>query len=253
MVASKALIVAAGMGTRLRPHTEDKPKCLLEFGGKTLLQRQLDVYKACDIRDIALVRGYRKEKICYEGIRYYDNPDYERNNILNSLFYAEPEINGDLLISYSDILFGKHVVQRLMESEHDISIVVDIDWMGNYHERTQHPLSEAETVIFDANHTVVRIGKIFTEMHEVHGEFIGMIRLRPRGADIFKRHFLLARTLYWGRPFQRAATFEKAYLTDMIQNMVDLGVLVHCVIIKGDWREIDTVEDYERAVKEIGG
>jgi choline kinase len=200
----KVLIVAAGMGSRLKSHTEDKPKCMLEFGDKTLLQRQLDVYRACGIRDIALIRGYRKEKIPYKDIRYYDNPDYERNNVLNSLFFAEPEINGHMLVSYFDILFEKQVVERLMASEHDITIVVDIDWSGNYVDRSQHPMSEAETVIFDANNTVVRIGKICADGHDVSGEFIGMLKLTPRGAEIFKRHFRHAKALYWGKPFQRA-------------------------------------------------
>src|SRR5262245_46688305 len=116
---TKALIIAAGRGSRLKAHTADKPKCMLAFGGKTLLQRQFDVYRACGIQDISLIRGYRKEKIRYKGIRYYENPNYEHNNVLNSLFCAEPAINGHLLVSYSDILFEKHVVQRLVKSEHD--------------------------------------------------------------------------------------------------------------------------------------
>ena len=79
-----------------------------------------------------------------------------------------------------------------------------------------------------------------------------MIKFSPRGAEIFKHHFDEAKKLYWGKPFQRAATFEKAYLTDILQNMVDLGVSIHCVTIEGGWKEIDTVQDYERAVAEFG-
>ena len=59
---SKALIIAAGLGSRLKKHTENLPKCMLDFGGKTLLQRQLDSYKKCGIKDISLIRGYKKEK-----------------------------------------------------------------------------------------------------------------------------------------------------------------------------------------------
>ena len=253
MMASntRVLIIAAGLGSRMKSYTTDKPKCLLDFGGKTLLQRQLRAYRACGAKDIALVRGYKKDKIKYKGIRYHDNPNFENNNILNSIFCAEDEINGHVIISYSDILFEDHVVRRLLDSEHDISIVVDIDWKGTYVGRKQHPIDEAENVVFDANNNVVNIGKILTDKRDVHGEFIGMMKLTPRGAEIFKRHFNRAKALYWGKPFQRAKTFEKAYLTDMIQEMADLGVPVHCVIIERGWKEIDTVEDYEKALLEF--
>ncbi len=248
---TKVLIIAAGMGRRMKSYTDDRPKCLLDFGGKTLLQRQIEAYRSCGIETMALVRGYKKEQIKYEGITYYDNPDYENNNILNSLFYGENEINGHIIVSYSDILFEDQVVKRLLESDQDISIVVDIDWQGYYVDRREHPEAEAENVIFDANNNVVHIGKILTDKHDVHGEFIGMMKLTPKGAEIFKRHFQRAKSLYWGKPFQRAPVFEKAYLTDMIQEMADLGVPVHCVIIERGWKEIDTVEDYERALTEF--
>ncbi|MBA7700871.1 hypothetical protein ES703_109596 [subsurface metagenome] len=76
-----------------------------------------------------------------------------------------------------------------------------------------------------------------------------MMKLTKRGTDIFKRNFNRSKELFWGKPFVRAADFEKAYLTDMLQDLVLLGVDIHCVIIKRGWREIDTVEDYEKAIK----
>ena len=245
---SKALIIAAGLGSRLKKHTENLPKCMLDFGGKTLLQRQLDSYKKCGIKDISLIRGYKKEKINYKGIRYFENKDYRENNILNSIFYAEKIINGNIIISYSDILFDHSVVQRTLDSDHDISVVVDIDWRGYYVGRKDHPISEAENVIFNSNNEVEKIGKINTGDQEVHGEFIGMIKLSNQGAEIFKEHFNRLKKIYWNKPFQRAKTFQKAYLTDFIQELVDIGIKVHCVIIESGWKEIDTVEDYKKAL-----
>ncbi len=245
---SKALIIAAGLGSRLKKHTKNLPKCMLDFGGKTLLQRQLDSYKKCGIKDISIIRGYKKEKINYKGIKYFENPDYENNNVLNSVFYAEKVINGNIIISYSDILFDPSVVQRALDSVHDISVVVDIDWRGYYVGRKDHPISEAENVIFNSNNEVEKIGKINTGKEEVHGEFIGMIKLSNRGADLFKQHFNRLKKIYWNKPFQRAKIFQKAYLTDLIQELVDIGVKVHCVIIESGWKEIDTVEDYKKAL-----
>jgi len=249
----KAIIIAAGPSNRLRPLTDDLPKCMLKFGGKTLLQRQLEAFRTCKIKNIVLIKGYKREKINYPGIKYYINDNYLNNNILNSLFYAEKEIEGEVIFSYSDILFEKQVVNRLLESKKDISIVVDIDWKGYYKGRNDHPIEEAENVIFDADNNVVEIGKILTNKHDVHGEFIGMMKLTSRGSEIFKRHYTRAKKLFWGKPFQKAPTFEKAYLTDMIQEMVDLGVPTHCVIIERGWKEIDTVEDYKKALEELEG
>ena len=245
---TKALIIAAGLGSRLKKHTEDLPKCMLDFGGKTLLQRQLDAYKKNSIKNISVIRGYKKEKINYKGLKYYENTDFRNNNILNSIFYAEDFISGNIVISYSDILFDSVVVKRALQSNHDISVVVDIDWRGYYVGRKDHPLSEAENVIFNSNNEVEKIGKINTGNEEVHGEFIGMIKLSNRGCEIFKEHFNRLKKLYWNKPFQRAAIFQKAYLTDFIQELVDIGVKVHCVIIESGWKEIDTVEDYKKAL-----
>ena len=245
---NKALIIAAGLGSRLKKHTENLPKCMLDFGGKTLLQRQLDSYKKNGIKDISLIRGYKKEKINYKGIKYFENTDYKNNNILNSIFYAEKVINGNIIISYSDILFDSSVVERTLSSDHDISVIVDIDWRGYYVGRKDHPISEAENVIFNSNNEVEKIGKINTGNEEVHGEFIGMIKLSNRGTEIFKEHFHRLKKIYWNKPFQRAKTFQKAYLTDFIQELVDIGIKVHCVIIESGWKEIDTVEDYKKAL-----
>ena len=248
---TKALIVAAGLGSRLKTHTENLPKCMLDFGGKTLLERQLSAYRECGIDNISVIRGHMKNKINYKNLKYFDNNNFEKNNILNSIFYGEKIINGNIIISYSDIIFEPSVVQRLLKSEHDISIVVDIDWQGYYVNRKEHPIEEAENVIFNSNNEVVKIGKIATEKQEVHGEFIGMMKLTHHGTEIFKQNFHRVKDLYWNKPFQRAKTFQKAYLTDMIQELVDIGIKVHCVIIERGWKEIDTVEDYQKALKEF--
>ena len=245
---TKALIIAAGLGSRLKKHTENLPKCMLDFGGKTLLKRQLDAYKNSGVEDISLIRGYKKEKITYKGIKYFENIDYRNNNILNSIFYAEKIINGNIIVSYSDILFDTSVVQRTLESNHDISVVVDIDWRGYYVGRKDHPITEAENVIFNSNNEVEKIGKINKGNQDVHGEFIGMIKLSDRGTKIFKENFHRLKKIYWNKPFQRAKSFQKAYLTDFIQELVDIGIKVHCVIIESGWKEIDTVEDYKKAL-----
>lgn len=248
----KALVVAAGMGRRMKGYTTDLPKCMLPIGKKTLLEHTFDTFRTCGATDFSVVCGYKKEKIKYPDLKYYENTDYENNNILCSLFYAEEELSEEIIICYSDIIFEKAVVEELLASDHDITLVVDVDWKRAYEGRTEHPLEEAENVVFKGDFEVAEIGKIFHEQVQVDGEFIGMLKLSARGAKLFKSRYHEARARYAGAPFQRAKAFEKAYVTDIIQEMVDQGDQVHCVVINGGWREIDTVEDYERAVREFG-
>lgn len=244
----KAIILAAGKGTRLKHMTEALPKCLaIQLNGKTLLQTQIETLRRCGIFDVVVVRGYMGDKINYPRLRYVWNRDYEKNNILGSLMTAEGEFEGNVLVSYSDIWYEESVVMKLLRSDKDIAIGVDIDWKDYYEGRKDHPIEEAENVIFDSDNRVVKIGKIAATGVEVHGEFIGMMKLTSRGCAIFKEHFRRAKALYDGKPFQRAREFRNAYLTDILQDMADLGVPIHCEIIGSKWKEIDTVEDFKKA------
>jgi len=247
----KAIIIAAGSGLRLKPLTDVKPKCMLEVNGKTLLQYQIEALKGAGVDRIVVVRGYKKEMINYPEIIYYTNDNYQNNNILHSLFYAEEEMEDEFIAVYSDIFYKIDVVKRLLKSIKDISIVVDIDWQNNYRDRIAHPITEAENVIFDKSNRLIEIGKRIPGIKTVSGEFIGMMKCSKKGAQIFKEHFRYLRKVYNGKPFQKASIFEQAYLTDMLQDIVDSGISVYCVTIRGGWREIDTIQDYHKLNKEL--
>jgi len=246
----KAVIVAAGEGTRLLPHTYDKPKAMLDVCGKPILKWQLEALESCGIRDVTVVRGYKKEKITYRGIQYFDNPDYKDTNILESLMCARQKIKGGFVFSYSDILFTTGIVRRLLENKEDIGLVVDRDWRKAYVGRTEHPTDEAE-LVFAENGCVVKISK-FMNPDNAYGEFIGLAKFSERGAEILLRTYERVKNNRWCgyTPFQRfhdATSLRVAYLTDMIQEIIDRGYPVHCVAIHGGWIEIDTPQDLEKA------
>jgi len=241
----KAIIVAAGPSSRLIPITNEKPKCLLEIGDKTILERALEALRKNGIEDIVVVRGYRSHLINYPNLTYYHNPDYKKNNILRSLFYAEDEMNDDFIFSYSDIVYSKEIVHKLIQSEADIALIVDVDWRQHYEGRHQHPISEAELVKVQ-NDRVVKIGKEVVTPQEAHGEFIGLAKFTKVGVDAMKAAYHIAAGNP-GVPFHHAASLEKAYMTDMFQELVDAGSLVKNIDIKGGWVEIDTPQDLERA------
>jgi len=245
----KAIIIAAGMGVRLDPLTNNKPKCMLKIKEKTILQYQLDAFYANSITDISVIKGYKKEQIKYSGIKYYINNNYINNNILNSLFYAEDEMNESFIGSYSDILFESNIVGRLIKEKEDITIVVDTEWKDRYEGRTMHPIEEAEKVILNGEN-VVDIGKIVSSNKNIDGEFIGMLKCSKRGAKIFKEYFHKAKKEFYGKSFIRSKSFSQGYLTDFIRYLVDNGIKVSCMTIRHGWIEIDTVQDLERAEKE---
>ncbi len=247
----KAIIVAAGPGSRLNPFTKDRPKCLLDVGGQTILERALQALRENGIQNIVVVRGYAGHLINYPHVTYCHNPDFRENNILRSLFYAEDEMDDAFLFSYSDILYSSEVVARLIGSEADIALTVDVNWTQTYEGRDQHPVSEAELVKVE-NGRVIRIGKGVVSPEEAHGEFIGLAKFAKTGAEAMKAAYHRVAKECPTSPFQNAASLEKAYMTDMIQELVDTGSLVQSIDIEGGWMVIDTPQDLERARRLFG-
>ena len=244
----KAIIIAAGMSSRLVELTDDKPKCMLEIKGKTILQRQIETFNQCGITEIILIRGYKKEVINYTGVKYIYNQNYRRNNILESLMYAEGDMDGEFVTSYSDILFKASVVRSLLESKADISIVTDIAWKSRYKKRFQHPVEEAEKVTV-SNNRVVEISKSINP-NEAYGEFIGLAKFTNTGAEILKTNYRRVVAEFGKTQFHAAPSVEQAYLTDMLQELIDKGYTISNVDIKGQWMELDTIEDINTARKE---
>ena len=242
----KAIIVAAGPGSRLMPITNEKPKCLLDVGGKTILERALGALRENGVEDIVVVKGYKSHLINYPDVTYCHNPEFRKNNILRSLFYAEDEMNDDFIFSYSDIVYSREIVAKLIGSETDVALIVDVNWIQTYKGRDQHPISEAELVKVE-NGKVVKIGKEVVKPEEAHGEFIGLAKFTKSGAETMKAAYRRVSEDHCASPFQNAASLDKAYMTDMIQELVDDGLLVRSVDIEGDWVEIDTPQDLERA------
>ena len=242
----KAIIVAAGPGSRLMPITNEKPKCLLDVGGKTILERALEALGENGVEDIVVVKGYKSHLINYPDVTYCHNPEFRKNNILRSLFYAEDEMNDDFIFSYSDIVYSREIVAKLIGSETDVALIVDVNWIQTYEGRDQHPISEAELVKVE-NGKVVKIGKEVVKPEEAHGEFIGLAKFTKSGAETMKAAYRRVSEDHCASPFQNAASLDKAYMTDMLQELVDDGLLVQSVDIEGGWVEIDTPQDLERA------
>ncbi|MES2205273.1 MAG: sugar phosphate nucleotidyltransferase [Pseudomonadota bacterium] len=245
----KTIIIAAGRGQRLGSLTIDIPKCLLSIiKNKNILDLQLSALYANYINNIIIIKGYRAEKINYPLLKSYCNHDFENNNILCSLMTAIDEMNVPFIASYSDIIYSKHVVKKLLDSPYDISVVVDTDWQTKYQGRTQHPETEAEKAIFDESGKILEMGKHLINLPKnKNGEFIGLFKCSQKGAEIFCDAFKEAKSKFAQKKFFNASVFENAYITDMMLYLIQKEVSIHIVPITERWMEIDTKQDLEKA------
>ena len=254
----KAIIVAAGRGRRLGPETSDIPKCMVEVAGRAMLHRQLDALSAAGVDDVVIVRGYLGDKIAAPGfpVRFVENPEWASNNILASLMYAEDEMAGGFLFSYSDIVFSAAHVRGLIAAGGDVGLVVDRRWDEAYVGRVHHPVSEAElTRVSDgpSGPRVERVGKRVVLAADSAGEFIGLARFSDAGGRALRAVWRDAVACGIDRPFGTAPALRNAYLSDGLNAMAAAGVVLSPVMIDGGWREIDTEEDLARAHAVVAG
>lgn len=243
----KAIILAAGQGKRLNKKTKDKPKCLVEVGGGTILSKITLALREAGINDISLVRGYKREMFNDPSIRYYDNLSYKTTNMLYSLYIAKEELNDVCIISYSDIIYEPWAVEVLLKDSNDISLLVDVDWKAHYDGRKCHPVGEAELVCLEDGR-MVRFGKGI-KPKEAYGEFVGLMKLSKKGVEILYSQLKCLEPRFKSDDksrFHQAINIKHAYLTDMFQELVERGFYLANVDIKGGWYEIDTEEDLER-------
>ncbi len=227
--------------------TKDLPKCIaVKFQGKSLLEHQIGKLRALNVNQIVVVRGYQGSKITLPGIRYVTNPDYEKNNILESLFFAKSEFDSDLIIIYGDIWFEQTLLKNFMTHPGDCVIACDPNWQSTYSDRAHNPPSGAELVNWNHLNEVTRIGKIWGE-GQINGEFIGMMKLAKTFTSQFKKLYAEVSKSFSGKPFQKASTFRQAMLSDFIQEMVNRKIVVKSHLIQGRWFEFDTPEDIKKA------
>jgi len=256
----KAIFIAAGMGSRLSPYTDECPKCMLPLNGKPIISNNVDALVESGVDEINVVVGYRKDKVKVEGARYFENDDFENNNILFSLMYASKVLeeaiqeNRNLIVSYSDIIYSKRIVESVLAQEGDIVLAVDTDWLKLYEGRSEHPVSEAEKVVYSSQGVISKLGKgIEPDVTEKVGEFIGLFKLTPAGADKWLSHFRKLNTeLAPTESFNGAIEFRKSYLTHFMQDMINEGAVVTAANLEGGWMEFDTSQDYEKLLSNYG-
>lgn len=234
----KAIILTAGVGSRIRPLTDTIPKCLLEVAGQPILKRMIDNLKSSGLTQFIVITGYMGEAVKkyisdnYPGLEvtYIHNDRYEETNTGYSLFLTRDAVGGDSFVKLDgDVVFEPAVVEKLVKDEHENCLCID---------RNIHLDKEEVKAQIDAAGEVLKVGKTL-DARQAQGESIGMEKV---GAETGKAFYeVLQRDVVDKQKWQE-------YYDDSYTTLVEEGHPFHAVNISGlKWVEIDTHEDYDRA------
>ncbi len=242
----RAIVLAASRGNELGGLTEHHPKCMIDIRGQPLLRRMVSTLNEEKIREIAVVRGYKKETVNLPSIDYVDNDRYMVTGEVATLACAEKFIKGDVIVSYGDILFRHYILPLLINAEGDIVLAVDALWR----ERDPDPQSHVRDLVQgsrpfrtgylddDAVHLKGMGRDIKAE--NVHGEWIGLAKLSAKGSELVKAEMAAMRA---------DGTAENADLTMLFARLIKSGADIRVLYVTGHWLDVDNATDLENAQK----
>lgn len=247
----KAIILAAGRGSRLGNMSEESPKCRVDLGGVPMIARQIATYRGAGITDITLVTGYKAEMLQFDGVSNAHNPDWADTNMVSTLFCVDTAFGNDVIVSYGDIVYEKRVLDAVIAASGDVSVIIDRQWRPYWEARFEDPLDDAESLRLDAAGNITEIGGVADHIDDIEGQYIGLMRFTGAGVDLLRE---VGTTLdRFSRDWMTRRPVAKAYMTDLLMEMILRGHEVHSVPIDGGWLEIDTPEDYALAASLFEG
>lgn len=227
---------------------KDIPVTMLDINGKPVLQRTVENLNSVGIQDITVITGYQGNKIFDEGITKIENPNFQKDGVMDSIMVASNCLTeGRNLIIYSDILFEKDIVEKLLRSTGDIVLVIDSSYQQNKFPKkdldlvvAEYPPIRGERIInLRQNNQILRIGKEIPRQ-EANYEFAGMAMFSKKGMEIIKTTYQNIKANNQGKP---------VVLNEVIQSIIDSGFPVLAIEISGGWAEIKNFEDYRRVCK----
>lgn len=231
----KAIILAAGRGSRMKSLTDERPKCMVPLRGKTLLAWQLEALRGAGIEEIAVVTGYKREWLAEQGLVEFHNPRWAQTNMVSSLACAQAWLEeSPCIVSYSDIFYSPAAVQSLMASQAELAVTYDPNWLALWTQRFGDPLLDAETFRLTPAGTLAEIGNKPSSVDDVQGQYMGLLRFTPPGwADVVRLRSELSQE-------QR----DRVHMTHTLQSVIEAGrVAIEAVAYTGDWGEVDSSED----------
>ncbi|MDH5739374.1 MAG: phosphoenolpyruvate mutase [Nitrospira sp.] len=241
---TNAIVLAASRGEELRELTEHQPKTMIKIQGTPILAHIVDAYNAVGIKDITVVRGYRKEAVTLPNLTYLDNDEFAETGELDSLNKALSAWKGqakDLIISYGDVLFNKYIPQALCQEKEDFVIFVDSDWqnqssyarLGGFVECSLPNSKKA----FNAKVYLKQLGDMVPK-EQTHGVWMGFLKVSPVGSVLLQT--ILATMM--ANPANR-----KAGIPHLLQALLNRQQPIRVLYTVGHWLDINSLDDVVQA------
>ena len=239
MTSPRAIHLAAGEGSRLRPITNGRPKPLVELGGQSLLERNVETLNDVGVTDQVVATGYRSDQIEELGYDTVHNPVYDETDMVYSLFCAEDKFpeGRDLVISYGDIVYEQSLVDSLLECDAPLCIVIDREWRNLWEARFDDPLEDAETLEVDSSGRIREIGQEPDSFDDIEGQYVGLLKIRSDYINDF------AEMYYRLSEPEEGETRSGVEMTHFVQRLIDDGWDVRAVPVDAGWLEVDTTDD----------
>ncbi len=231
----KAIILAAGRGSRMGNLTDIRPKCMVEFKGRPLIEWQIEAIKSAGINEVAIVTGYRREMISMYGSVEFHNPQWSETNMVASLACASEWLDNEpCIVSYSDIFYLPEAISLLMHADCDLAITYDRNWLDLWRRRFDDPLSDAETFRLNEAGYLLEIGSKPITVDEIQGQYMGLLRISPNG-------WLEICNVLSSLPDKERS---QQHLTGVLQLVTTAGkIAVKAILYEGEWGEIDSQSD----------
>ena len=239
----KAIILAAGQGNRLKPLTKDNPKCMVRLFGKRIIDFQIEVFRKLGIEEIIVITGFKANSVNIPNVKIYHNENFDTTNMVSTLFCAKKELDGEVIVSYGDIVFEISILKELLISKDDFSIVVDKKWKNYWSMRFKDPINDVESLRLDRDEQILDIGKKVTSLDVIQGQYIGLMKFSNLGTEIIKEVY---EELKDGKnPLNPKMPFKDAYMTDFLQYLINKGNKLKAILTNNRWLEVDTINDYK--------
>jgi choline kinase len=231
----RAVILAAGRGSRLLHLGSDRPKCLVKLAGKPLIERQMAALRRGGVDEIGVVRGYRAETIDFPGISYFMNPRWAETNMVMSLATAAAWLRAEpVIVGYGDIFYRSDLVRGLVGTPGHLVISYDRAWRRLWSRRFADPLADAETFRIDAGGRLLEIGARTTRIEDIQGQYMGLFKFTPPA---------------WAKVEALLAALDppvrdKLDVTGLLRRLLAGGELtIGTFATDGQWGEVDNPQD----------
>lgn len=233
----RALILAAGRGSRMRHLGDERPKCLVELDGRPLLALQVAALSRGGAREIGVVRGYRAEMLNFPGLTYFTNERWAETNMVASLAVAAEWLRAaQVIVSYADIFYRAALVQALAATPGPLVVAYDRAWRGLWTRRFTDPLADAETFRIDTRGKLLEIGARAARIADIQGQYMGLLKFTPEAW----------RAVEALRADLGESERDRLDMTGLLRRLLTRGTLpIGTCGTDGQWGELDSPSDAE--------